>query len=35
VKWYEFDPTYPIVKLLHASGIIKLKTAWHLSVQLI
>lgn len=25
VKWYEFDPTYPIVKLLHATGIIKLK----------
>jgi stearoyl-CoA desaturase (delta-9 desaturase) len=27
VKWYEFDPTYPIVKLLHATGIIKLRTA--------
>jgi stearoyl-CoA desaturase (delta-9 desaturase) len=27
VKWYEFDPTYPIVKLLHATKIIKLRTA--------
>ncbi|MBW3468133.1 acyl-CoA desaturase [Arthrospiribacter ruber] len=27
VKWYEFDPTYPIVKMLHATGIIKLRTA--------
>lgn len=26
VKWYEFDPTFPIVKLLHATGIIKLKS---------
>lgn len=26
VKWFEFDPTYPIVKLLHASKIIRLKT---------
>jgi len=25
VKWFEFDPTYPIVKLLHATKIIKLK----------
>jgi len=27
VKWYEFDPTYPIVKLLHATKIIKLRPA--------
>jgi stearoyl-CoA desaturase (Delta-9 desaturase) len=25
VKWYEFDPTYPVVKLLHLFRIIKLK----------
>jgi len=23
-KWYEFDPTYPIIKVLHKVGIIKL-----------
>jgi stearoyl-CoA desaturase (Delta-9 desaturase) len=27
VKWYEFDPTYPLVKLLSILGIIKLNKA--------
>jgi stearoyl-CoA desaturase (delta-9 desaturase) len=27
VKWFEFDPTYPVVKLLHFARIIKLKEA--------
>lgn len=27
VKWFEFDPTYPVVKLLHALRVIKLKKA--------
>jgi len=27
VKWFEFDPTYPVVKLLHFVRIIKLKEA--------
>jgi stearoyl-CoA desaturase (delta-9 desaturase) len=27
VKWFEFDPTYPVVKLLHVARIIKLKEA--------
>lgn len=27
VKWYEFDPTYPVVKILHLFRIIKLKEA--------
>lgn len=27
VKWFEFDPTYPIVKMLHAFRIIRLKKA--------
>ena len=27
VKWFEFDPTYPVVKLLHIARIIKLKEA--------
>ena len=26
VKWFEFDPTYPIIKVLDLLGIIKLKT---------
>ena len=26
-KWYEFDPVYPIIKLLHWMRIIRLKTA--------
>ena len=27
VKWFEFDPTYPVVKMLHYARIIKLKEA--------
>ncbi len=27
VRWFEFDPTYPIVKMLHAFRIIQLKKA--------
>ena len=26
-KWWEFDPTYPVIRLLHALGIIKLRAA--------
>jgi stearoyl-CoA desaturase (delta-9 desaturase) len=26
-KWYEFDPVYPIIKVLHWARIIRLKTA--------
>lgn len=25
VRWYEFDPTYPVMKVLHLVGIIKIK----------
>lgn len=25
MKWYEFDPTYPVMRLMHNSGIIKLR----------
>ena len=27
VKWYQFDPVYPVIRLFHWMGIIKLRTA--------
>jgi stearoyl-CoA desaturase (Delta-9 desaturase) len=27
MKWYEFDPTYPVMRALHYTGIIKLRKA--------